>query len=60
MNLACRLEQMARPGQILPSLATLKEVEDRVIAKALPPVTVKGKVEPVPVWELIGPAEHAG
>ncbi len=54
VNLACRLEQIARPGQILVSQTTLKEVDGKVVVRALPPVTVKGKTEPVPVWELIG------
>ena len=57
VNLACRLEQVARAGQILLSEATLKEVEGKAIVKALDPVTVKGKAEPIPVWELIGLAE---
>ena len=57
VNLACRLEQVARAGQILLSEATLKDVEGKVIVKALAPVAVKGKAEPVPVWELLGLVE---
>ncbi len=54
VNLACRLEQVARAGQILLSEATLKEVEGKVTVTALEPVTVKGRAEPVLVYELLG------
>jgi adenylate cyclase len=54
VNLACRLEQVARAGQILLSEATLKEVEGKVTVTALEPVTVKGRAEPVLVYELVG------
>jgi len=57
-HLAARMEQAARPGTVLIAPATLDLVEGFVAVKSLGPVPVKGRTEPVEVYELsgIGPA----
>jgi class 3 adenylate cyclase/tetratricopeptide (TPR) repeat protein len=57
-HLAARMEQAARPGTVLIAPATLDLVEGFIAAKPLGPVPVKGRSEPVEVYELsgIGPA----
>jgi class 3 adenylate cyclase/tetratricopeptide (TPR) repeat protein len=52
--LAARLEQLATPGSILLTAATLRLVEGMVQVTPLGPVPVKGVDEPVEVFELIG------
>jgi tetratricopeptide (TPR) repeat protein len=53
-HLAARMEQLATPGSILLTAATLRLVEDFVQVQALGPVPVKGLADPVEVFELIG------
>ena len=53
-HLAARMEQLATPGTIRLTAATLRLVEDVVQVHALGPVPVKGLVEPVEVFELVG------
>jgi class 3 adenylate cyclase len=57
-HLAARMEQLARPGTVLIAPATLHLVEGFVAVKSLGPVPVKGRSEPVEVYELsgLGPA----
>jgi class 3 adenylate cyclase/tetratricopeptide (TPR) repeat protein len=57
-HLAARMEQLARPGTVLIAPATLDLVEGFVAVRSLGPVPVKGRSEPVEVYELsgIGPA----
>jgi class 3 adenylate cyclase len=50
-HLAARMEQMATPGTIRLTAATLHLVEGLVQVTALGPVPVKGLVEPVEVFE---------
>src|SRR6266702_3440483 len=52
--LAARLEQLATPGTIRLSAATLRLVEGLVHVTALGPVPVKGLSDPVEVFELTG------
>jgi class 3 adenylate cyclase/tetratricopeptide (TPR) repeat protein len=52
--LAARMEQTATPGSIRLTPATLRLVEGLVHVHSLGPVPVKGLVEPVEVFELIG------
>jgi predicted ATPase/class 3 adenylate cyclase len=52
--LAARMEQTAMPGTIRLTAATLRLVEGLVQVAALGPVPVKGLVEPVEVFELVG------
>src|SRR6516165_3110663 len=54
VHLAARMEQLATPGSILLTPATLRLVEGLVQVHALGPIPVKGLVEPVEVAELVG------
>jgi len=53
-HLAARMEQMAKPGSILLTPATLRLVEGHVRVSSLGPVSVKGLGETVEVFELTG------
>jgi class 3 adenylate cyclase/tetratricopeptide (TPR) repeat protein len=57
-HLAARMEQLAHPGTVLIAPATLDLVEGRIAVKPLGPVPVKGRTDPVEVYEIsgIGPA----
>ena len=54
VHLAARMEQLAMPGSILLTPATLRLVEGLVQVNALGPIPVKGLTEPVEVFELVG------
>src|SRR5262249_19565477 len=53
-HLAARMEQLAPPRSIRLTAATLRLVEGLVQVTALGPFPVKGLVEPVEVFELVG------
>src|SRR5438128_853667 len=53
-HLAARMEQLATPGSIRLTAATLRLVEGLVRVTALGPVPVKGMAEPLEVFELVG------
>src|SRR5262245_53562698 len=53
-NLASRMEQLAAPGSITLTGATLRLVEGLVQVNNLGPIPVKGMAEPVDVYELTG------
>jgi class 3 adenylate cyclase/tetratricopeptide (TPR) repeat protein len=53
-HLAARMEQLAAPGSILLTVATLRLVEGLVRVQGLGPVPIKGLAEPVEVYELVG------
>src|SRR5207245_3707753 len=53
-HLAARMEQLAPPGSIRLTAETLRLAEGFVQVTALGPVPVKGLVEPVAVFELVG------
>jgi class 3 adenylate cyclase len=53
-HLAARMEQLATPGTIRLTAATLRLVEGLVQVQALGPIPVKGMTEPVEVFELLG------
>ena len=55
-HLAARMEQMAMPGSILVTAATLRLAEGYVQVKPLGLVPVKGLAEPVEVHEVTGAA----
>lgn len=63
VNLAARLYAAAKGGQILISQATYEEVKDLVEVAALEPIMVKGKAQPVAIYEITGlkdtPADSA-
>ena len=60
VHLAARMEQLATPGSILLTAATLRLVEGLVQVHALGPIPVKGLVEPVEVYELVGASALRG
>jgi class 3 adenylate cyclase/tetratricopeptide (TPR) repeat protein len=53
-HLAARMEQLAIPGSVLLTAATLRLVEGLVQVKALGQFSVKGVTAPVEVFELVG------
>jgi class 3 adenylate cyclase/tetratricopeptide (TPR) repeat protein len=54
VHLAARMEQLAMPGRILLTPATLRLVEGLVQVNTLGLIPVKGLTEPVEVFELVG------
>ncbi|HVN81524.1 MAG TPA: adenylate/guanylate cyclase domain-containing protein [Terriglobia bacterium] len=52
VNLASRFEKLAQPRQILIGQSTLEAIGDRFPIKAYGETRVKGKNEPVPVYEV--------
>jgi class 3 adenylate cyclase len=57
VNLAARLMSTARMGQILISELVLKDTGAYYVTRKLPPVRVKGKQNPIPIWQVDGPRE---
>src|SRR5262249_24370580 len=53
-HLAARMEQMAMPGSILLTQATLRLIEGYVQVTPLGPMPVKGVAAPVDIFELVG------
>ena len=53
-HLAARMEQMAKPGSVLVTADTLRLAEGSHVDGPLGPVPVRGLVEPVEVFELLG------
>ena len=53
VNLASRFEKLAQPKQILIGQSTLEAIGDQFLIKAYGETRVKGKSEPVPVYEVI-------
>lgn len=56
VNLAARLQSAAQPGKILISAATARFVRAAIELNSLGEISVKGKAEPVAVWEVVGPS----
>jgi class 3 adenylate cyclase/tetratricopeptide (TPR) repeat protein len=56
-HLAARMEQLATPGSVRLSAATLRLVDGLVRVTALGPVPVKGLAEPVEVFELVSASQ---
>jgi class 3 adenylate cyclase/tetratricopeptide (TPR) repeat protein len=52
VNVAARLEQAARPGEILIGEETLALVRDAVASEEVEPLALKGKAEAVPAYRL--------
>jgi class 3 adenylate cyclase len=59
-HLAARMEQLAMPGSIRLTAATLRLAEGLVQVHALGPVPVRGLTEPVEVFELVGASAIRG
>ncbi len=53
VNLACRIESVAKRGQVLIGASTFEEVKDKFEVVQLEPVQLKGKSQPVQIYEVI-------
>lgn len=53
VNVASRLEKLARSGQILLGEATYRQLESDVVARKLPGVQLKGRAEAITAYELV-------
>jgi class 3 adenylate cyclase len=53
VNVAARLEQNAKAGEILLGDETARFLEERALLEPVPELTLKGKAQPVPAWRLI-------
>ncbi|MCH7590326.1 adenylate/guanylate cyclase domain-containing protein [PVC group bacterium] len=53
VNLAARLEAVAKKGQIIISNSTYQLVKDKITATALEPVQVKGKKRLIDIYEVV-------
>ncbi|MGH3112258.1 MAG: adenylate/guanylate cyclase domain-containing protein, partial [Gaiellaceae bacterium] len=53
VNVAARLEQAARPGEILIGDATRRLVREAVRVEAVDALGLRGKAKPVPAWRLV-------
>ncbi len=60
VNLAARLMDPAAPGQAIVSERTREATGDRFSWEAFPPLTLKGKAKPVPVFRLIERRSNEG
>ena len=59
-NLAARLQSIAEPGHIVLSFETYALVRDSVVARALPPITMKGISREVTPYAVEGMLDTAG
>jgi len=59
VNLASRLQHAATEGGILVSEAVARQIRGTYLSKAWEPIVVKGKAEPIAVYEVIGERERA-
>lgn len=60
VNLAARLEDVSDRGQIYVSEGTYRLTSRLFVFKELEPVTVKGKADPVKIYEVLGVREQPG
>ena len=60
VNLACRLEQMAPPGEILVSYETYALVKDEVCCEERDRINVKGISRPVAIYQVIDTYDNLG
>lgn len=54
VNTARRIQENAAPGQILISDEAYQQVRQAVLAQPYTPLYVKGKTQPLKVWEILG------
>ena len=59
VNLASRLQGLAEPGQVVMGQATYELVAELAEVRAIDPVLVKGKLEPVRAYVLTGLRDSA-
>jgi PAS domain S-box-containing protein len=60
VNLACRLEQMAPPGEILISYETFAHVKDKICCEERGHINVKGISRPVATYQVIDAYDNLG
>jgi class 3 adenylate cyclase len=60
VNVAARMQAAARPGMVLVTGETWRHVGPTFRATSLGGVQVKGKVEPVDAWEVLGRRDQPG
>jgi class 3 adenylate cyclase/tetratricopeptide (TPR) repeat protein len=58
VNVGARLEQVARAGDILLGPTTVRLVRGAVTTEVLPPLTVKGKAQPITAHRLLAIAQR--
>ena len=54
VNTAKRIQENAGRGQVVISQAAYERVQNRLDVQVMEPMQVKGKREPVPVYEVLG------
>jgi class 3 adenylate cyclase/tetratricopeptide (TPR) repeat protein len=59
VNVAARLEQAARPGEVLLGDETYRLVRDAVEAEPAPPLSAKGKAETLTAFRLVSVLDNA-
>jgi adenylate cyclase len=59
VNTAQRIESAAPPGGVLVSESTLSLARNTFVFETVPPLTLKGKSEPVAVYRVLGPERRA-
>ncbi len=52
VNVAARISAFAGSNQILGDVATAEALSDDIEKRELPPVRIRGRKEPLPVWEI--------
>lgn len=57
VNVAARLQQQAEPGTILVSSRTYRSTHGAIVYQPLNPIQVKGKPQPLRVWQVIDAVE---
>ena len=55
VNVAARLQAAGRPGTVTVGERTYRATAGEVEYRTLDPLHLKGKTEPVPAWEAVGP-----
>lgn len=60
VNLAARLQSAAPSDEIYVNEVVVRLVRSRFTMEPMPPLSLKGKQEPVPAWRVIGEAEPTG
>src|SRR6266568_6971787 len=59
VNTAQRIESATPPDGVLISASTLALARDAFVVDTVPPLTLKGKSEPVAVYRVLGPERRA-
>jgi len=59
VNVASRLQRAAPEGSVLVSEAVARQIRGVYLCRAWEPLVVKGRVEPVAVYEVVGEREQA-